>query len=83
MVGKHHNWNRAWRREASGHLLHNSGLRVLVERGDGYTDLEASPETLDAYQAFEAARGVPLHDMLARLKRLLKEAEEWHKHNPQ
>ncbi|ABM60727.1 hypothetical protein [Verminephrobacter eiseniae] len=53
-----------------------------VERGDGYADLEASPETLEAYQAFEAARGVPLHDMLARLQRLLKGAEAWHKHNP-
>lgn len=82
MTGKHHNWHKAWRRESSGHLLHDSGLRVLVKPGHGFTDLKASPETLEAYQAFEAARGVPLHDMLARLKRLLKEAEAWHQHNP-
>lgn len=82
MGGKHQHWRRAWRREASGNLLHDSGLRVLVERGDGYTDLNASPESLEAYQAFEAARGVPLHDMLTRLQRLLKEAAEWHKRNP-
>ena len=83
MGGKHKNWNKAWRREASGHLLHDSGLRVLVSRGDSYTDLKSSPDTLEAYQAFEAARGVPLHDMLSRLQRLLKEAEAWIKHNPQ
>jgi len=82
MVGKRHNWHKAWHREATGHLLHDSGLHILVERGDGYTDLEVSPETLEAYHAFEAARGVPLHDMLARLQRLLKEAEAWHKSNP-
>ena len=82
MAGKHHNWHRAWRREDSGHLLHNSGLHVLVERGEGYTDLRASPETLEAFQASEAARGVPKHDMLARLQRLVREAEQWHKRNP-
>ena len=82
MTGKHYNWHKAWRRESSGDLLHDSGLRVLVKPGNGYVDLMASPETLEAYQAFESARGVPLHDMLARLKRLLKEAEAWLQHNP-
>lgn len=82
MTGKHYQWHMAWRREPSGHLLHDSGLRVLVTRGPGYTDLQASPDTLEAWQAFEAARGVPLHDMLARLQRLIREAEQWHMLNP-
>ncbi|MFN3415897.1 MAG: hypothetical protein ACK4ZD_06230 [Caldimonas sp.] len=82
MTGKHYQWHKAWRREPSGHLLHDSGLRVLVTRGPDYTDLRASPDTLEAWQAFEAARGVPMHDMLARLKRLIKEAQEWHARNP-
>ena len=34
-------------------------------------------DTLEAWGAFELARGVPLHDQLARLQRLLKEASQW------
>lgn len=82
MTGKHYQWHKAWRREPSGHLLHDSGLRVLVKPGDGYTDLQAAPDTLEAWQAFESARGVPFHDMLSRLKRLIKEAQQWHTRNP-
>jgi hypothetical protein len=82
MTGKHHNWHKSWRRDDAGHLWHDSGLRVLVTLGDGYTDLKADPSTLEAFQVFEASRGVPFHDVVARLKRLIKEAEEWHRKNP-
>lgn len=82
MTGKHYQWHKAWHREASGHLLHDSGLRILVERDNGYTDLLADKETLEAFQAFEAARGVPRHDIEARLIRLIKEAQQWHARNP-
>jgi hypothetical protein len=81
MSGKHYQWHKAWRREPSGHLLHDSGLLVLVIPGDGYTDLQVSDDTLEAFQAFEAARGVPQHDIQARLKRLIKEAQQWHIQN--
>lgn len=83
MTGKHYQWHKAWRREASGDLLHDSGLRVLVQPvDDGAVDLVTADDTLEAWQAFEAARGVPAHDMLARLRRLIREASEWHRRNP-
>ena len=82
MTGKHNNWHKAWRREPSGNLCHASGLRVLVTRGDGYTDLVADDATLSEYQRSELMRGVPLHDLLERLQRLLREATRWHEANP-
>ena len=77
MAGRHYNWHKAWVREDSRHLLHQSGLRVLISRGEDYTDFECDPTTLQAYQAFEFRRGVPLHDVVTRLKRLLVEARMW------
>ena len=77
MAGRHYNWHKAWVREESRHLLHQSGLRVLISRGADYTDFECDQATLQAYQAFELARGVPLHDVVTRLKRLLVEARMW------
>lgn len=77
MTGKHHNWHRAWSRLPNGRLRHISGAEFTVERGDGFTDVKAAPETLAAYQASELARGVPLHDLAQRLQRLCREAHEW------
>ena len=82
MTGKHRNWHKAWSREASGHLVHSSGLRVLVSHDEGGTDLVTDDASMEAWQAFEQARGVPLHDLVARVQRLLKEATEWHTKNP-
>lgn len=82
MTGKHYNWHKAWGREPSGHLLHASGLRILVERAEDHTDLRTDDTTLADYQRSELMRGVPLHDLLARLRRLLKEAQRWHRANP-
>lgn len=82
MTGKHYNWHKSWRRNDAGNLLHDSGLIVIVKPGDGYTDLTVDRATLEAFQVFEAARGVPFHDVAARLKRLIKEAERWHGKNP-
>lgn len=78
MTGKHYNWHRAWQRDAEGRLLHTSGLRVLVARGDGYTDYEIDPASVQAFEAAESARGVAVHDRLARLQRLLREAQRWY-----
>lgn len=85
MTGKHYAWHKAWRREASGHLLHSSGLRVLVEPAPddpGATDLVTDDASLAIWQASETSRGVPVHDLTARLQRLLKEATRWHQQNP-
>ena len=62
--------------------MHISGLRFDVVPGDGYTDVLANKATLDEFQTYELARGVPLHDLAARLIRLNKEALEWHQQNP-
>lgn len=83
MTGKHKNWHNAWRREAPGVLAHLTGLRVLVAEAEGGAlDVEADPQSLQDYQAAELARGVPVHDLQARLLRLLKEAAQWHDRNP-
>lgn len=82
MTGKHHNWHKAWTRNQAGHLQHASGLLVLVAHGAGYTDLETDDASLTIWQASETSRGVPAHDLPARLQRLMKEAEAWHQHNP-
>ncbi len=82
MTNKHFNWHKSWSREASGNLLHTSGLRMIVTRGDGYVDLVADEASLVIFQARETSRGVAPHQILERLKRLLKEAEKWHQTNP-
>lgn len=81
MSGKHKNWHKAWRRERD-RIVHVSGAAFIIERGDGYTDVKAAPETLDEFQRYELARGVPLHDLRARLMRLAREAGEWLERNP-
>lgn len=77
MGGKHKNWHRAWSRLPNGRLRHISGAEFTVQRGDGYTDINAAPETLGEFQAYELARGVPVHDLARRLIRLAREAGEW------
>lgn len=82
MTSKHFSWHKSWSREASGHLLHTSGLRVLVLPGDGFTDLETDDASMAIFQASETSRGVPAFQLVERVQRLLKEAQTWHLHNP-
>jgi hypothetical protein len=82
MTGKHYNWHKSWSRDHDGHLLHTSGLRVLVIKGDGFTDLETDDASLAIFQARETARGVDILDLKKRLDRLLSEAALWHQRNP-
>lgn len=82
MGGKHKNWHRAWSRLPNGRLRHISGAEFVVLPGQGFTDIKAAPETLDEYQTFELARGVPVHDLAQRLIRLAREAGEWLERNP-
>ncbi len=81
MTGKHRNWHKAWRREGD-RLVHISGAVFVIKRGDGYTDINAAPETLGEFQSYELARGVPAHDLAQRLIRLAREAGEWLERNP-
>ena len=77
MTGKHYNWHRAWSRLPNGRLRHISGAEFIVSRGAEYTDIDAAPETLGEFQAYELARGVPVHDLANRLIRLAREAGLW------
>ena len=81
MSGKHKNWHKEWSREGS-FLVHTSGLRLEVIEGDGFTDIETDDASLAIFQARETSRGVPLHDLAARVQRLIREGAEWHQRNP-
>lgn len=82
MTGKHRNWHQAWRRDGAG-LLHDSGLRLTITPADdGALELETDDASLATWMAHEQARGVPVHDLQARLQRLLREAAEWQQRNP-
>jgi hypothetical protein len=80
MTSKHFGWHKGWRREGD-RLLHISGIAFIVERGDGYTDVNIDQSTLAEFQAFEKARGVTLPDIVKRLQRLNWEAVEWRTKN--
>lgn len=80
MTGKHYNWHKAWTRKGS-RVAHISGAEFIVSRGNGFTDIDVAPETLEEYQAHEIARGVPLHDLQQRLMRLAREAAEFNSNN--
>ncbi len=77
MTNKHFNWHKSWSFDASGHLAHTSGLKllVLVRDGDGFTDLETDDASVVIFRASESARGVRPHQLDERLKRLIKEAQ--------
>jgi len=81
MGGKHKNRHKAWHREGD-RLIHISGAVFVIERGLGETDINAAPETLGEFQAYEVGRGVPVHDLAQRLQRLEREAAQWLERNP-
>lgn len=74
MTGKHYKWQTQWQRLPDGRLQHDTGLIVEHDEDLGWMTDDAS---LEAFQAAEVARGVPLHDLHARLQRLLREAAQW------
>lgn len=77
MTGKHFNWHKAWRWQ-NRRLVHDSGLAFEVDEALGITTCD---DTLEAFQAFEMARGVPLHDLQSRVMRLTREAGEFYERN--
>lgn len=78
MTGKNFNWHKAWRREGD-RLVHLSGLAFVVNEELSITTCD---DTMLEFSQFESARGVPVHDIYSRVKRLLKEAQEWLQTNP-
>ena len=76
LTGKNYNWHKAWRREGD-RLVHISGAQFTIERGDGFNDINAALETIAEFQHHELARGVPVHDLSARLIHLAREAKDW------
>ena len=82
MTGKKFSWHKAWQRLPSGRLRHISGAEFTVQRRESYTDINVAPKTLDEYQAYELARGVPVHDLAQRLMRIAKEAGVCLERNP-
>ena len=83
MTGKRHRWQANWERLPDGSLRHVSGLVLRPERGDGFTDLRASPATLPALNAWliDVRRTAP-HDMQRAAQRIVQEAAQWHRENP-
>jgi hypothetical protein len=76
------NWPKGWTRLPNGRLRHISGVEFTVEPGEGFTDINAADDTLAEFQAYELARGVPVHDLAQRLMRLAREAGDWLQTNP-
>ena len=82
MTNKNFGWHKAWARDAQGHLVHTSGLRILVTHGAGFTDLETDDASMAIFQARETARGVPVHQLVERVQRLVKEAQMYQERSP-
>ncbi|MDY7537694.1 hypothetical protein QN372_00895 [Undibacterium sp. RTI2.1] len=73
MTNKHYNWHHAWH-QIGNRRVHDSGLAFEFDDDLGWVTCD---DTFEAWQAFEFARGVPQHDLLARSMRLAREAAEW------
>ena len=73
MSSKNCGWQAQWQRLPNGGIKHSSGLVVEYDDVLGWSTVD---ESLEAFQAAELERGVPLHDITARLQRLCREASE-------
>ena len=73
MTSKHYGWQAQWQRLPDGRLRHSSGLELEHDDILGWSTVD---ESLEAFHAAELERGVPLHDITARLQRLCREASE-------
>jgi hypothetical protein len=78
MTGKNYNWHKAWSHKGD-RLVHMSGVAFKYSDALGWRMCD---DTLTEFQNYELGRGVPLHDLAARLMRLTKEADEWIQLNP-
>lgn len=76
LSGKHKHWHREWSRLPTGNLQHSSGAEFTTSGG-----VRHIAATFDKFAASEAARGVPAHDLAARLSRLEREGAQWVERN--
>lgn len=74
MGNKNKNWHKAWASLPNGRRRHVSGLEFEFDDVLGWMTCD---DTLSAFQAYTLARGVPLHDFEAHIRRLCKEAAMW------
>ena len=74
MTSKSFGWHKSWQALQNGRRRHLSGLEFEHDEDLGWSTCE---DTMDEFQAYEVARGVPLHDIQNRLMRLARECAEW------
>ena len=58
-------------------IIHKHGAQAVYDAASRHM-----AETLEEFQAFELARGVPVHDLAQRMIRLAREAGDWLARNP-
>lgn len=78
MSGKNFGWHHGWHRELPAVVMHISGLKINMMSEGEFVDNPSIAKFMD----YERARGVPDHQMLNRLTRLMREARQWHQQNP-
>lgn len=74
MTSKNFGWHKSWKTLPNGRRRHLSGLEFEYDDVLGWSTCD---ETLEEFQTYERARGVPLHDLQSRLLRLARECGEW------
>ena len=74
MTSKNFCWHKNWQTLPNARRRHISGLEFEYDDDLGWATCD---DTLEEFQAYEAARGVPLHDIQNRMIRLARECAEW------
>ena len=74
MASKNFGWHKGWQALPNGRRRHISGLEFEHDDDLGWLTCD---DTLDEFQAYQLAQGTALHDIQARLMRLVWECSEW------
>jgi hypothetical protein len=81
MTNKRYGWHKYWSLDQDGRIItHFSGLRVFLTRGKGRIEWDVDMSSLAAFEAHEIERGVGVHQLDERLRRLMKEAHKFCQH---
>ena len=73
MTNKNFNWHKKWKRLENGRLQHLSGIEFVYDAALGWSPCV---DTIKEFEAYELARGVPIHQIAERVMRLVKEASK-------